>query len=209
LRQKEYQAAVVKVEASNIKAKQDAADRVLLNEKMQQNLMQVAAQQQKILREKNQLTFTSLKDELQLKVFDAVQNGVDNFAESPGYFSQYLNSLFSGQTSRYSTFDGIVADVQVSTAEGWEIMEKTLEKIDYGSAQFSDRKVDAIIVDLEMSMRNSLVGRYLDYCRRIHVLKDKDFDIWRNIEVTECNEYYSIPNWKSDQMFVSEWIVEP
>ena len=203
LRQKEYQAAVVKVEASNIKAKQDAADRVLLNEKMQQNLMQVAAQQQKILREKK--SFIEKKG----KIIDAVQNGVDNFAESPGYFSQYLNSLFSGQTSRYSTFDGIVADVQVSTAEGWEIMEKTLEKIDYGSAQFSDRKVDAIIVDLEMSMRNSLVGRYLDYCRRIHVLKDKDFDIWRNIEVTECNEYYSIPNWKSDQMFVSEWIVEP
>ena len=65
--------------------------------------------------------------------------------------------------------------MQTLAAERWEITEKRLDQLDYGEALFNGRLVDALQVELNIASKNRLVGKYSEYCRRIHALKDEDF----------------------------------
>ena len=125
-----------------------------------------------------------------------------------GYIKRYLEQEFVDQTTRYSPFDGIISGMQILAAERWEITEKRLDQLDYGEALFNGRLVDALEVELNIASKNRLVGKYSEYCRRIHALKDEDFDMWRNISVTSCSNEDGTSQWELENTFKSKWIVE-
>jgi len=124
------------------------------------------------------------------------------------YIKRYLEQEFVDQTTRYSPFDGIISDMQILAAERWEITEKRLDQLDYGEALFNGRLVDALQVELNIASKNRLVGKYSEYCRRIHAPKDEDFDMWRNISVTSCSNKDGTSQWELENTCKSKWIVE-
>ena len=206
--QEEYEAELSKSANANAEAKQSVEDQAKLDLQAQQSKAELAAIRQLELRERNGLRFMVLRDELQSQVFSAVEFAFENPAEEAGYIKKYLSQSFVDQTTRYSPFDSIIADIQKLAAERWEITEQRIEQIDYGKAQFNGREVDALEVELRIASKNRLVGKYSEYCQRIHVVKDDDFDMWRNFEIADCQGAQITKQWKKDWAFESRWIVK-
>ena len=149
-----------------------------------------------------------LRDELQAQVFSAVKFSFENPADEAGYIKKYLSQSFVDQSTRYSTYDGIISDIKKLAAERWEITEQRIEQVDYGKAKFNGRELDAIQVELRIASKNRLVGKYSEYCQRIHVIKDDDFEMWRNFEIGNCEVTSATRKWKNASSFESLWIVE-
>ena len=98
--------------------------------------------------------------------------------------------------------------MQILAAERWEITDKCLDQFDYGKALLNGRLIDALQVELNIASKNKLVGKYSEYCRRTHALKDEDLDMWRNISVTSCSNKDGTSQWELENTFKSKWIVE-
>lgn len=205
--QQAYDDTVAASAQANAEAEQNLEDQAKLNEQAKQSAAELAAVRQSELREQNGLRFMVLRDELQDQVFAASDFGFENSSEETGYIKKYLEQSFVDQTTRYSPYDGIIADMQKLAAERWEITEQRLEQMDYGEASFNGRSVDALQVELKIASKNRLVGKYSEYCRRIHAIKDEDFEMWRNISVTDCANEATTSQWKLENAFQSKWIV--
>ena len=207
--QQAYVESVVALTQAKSEAEQSIEDKAKLYEQAKQSAAELAAVSQRALREKNGLRFMVLRDELRDQVFAASKFGFQNPLEEAGYIASYLEQPFVDKTTRYSPFDGIIEDMQALAAERWEITEQRLDQIDYGEASFNGRSVDALQVELKIASKNRLVGKYSEYCRRIHAIKDKDFEMWRSISVTDCFDESGTSQWKLENYFQSKWIVEP
>ena len=207
--QQAYDDNVAASAQANAEAEQNLEDQAKLDEQAKQSAAELAAVRQRELREQNGLRFMVLRDELQDQVFAASEFGFENSSEEAGYIKRYLTQPFVDQTTRYSPFDGIISDMQTLAAERWEITEQRLDQMDYGEASFNGRSVDALQVELKIASKNRLVGKYSEYCRRIHAIKDEDFEMWRNISVTDCSNEAATSQWKLENAFQSKWIVEP
>ena len=164
---------------------------------------------QQELREQNGLKFMTLKDELQIQVFEALDFGLENPKDDENYIANYLEQTFVDQTTRYSPYDELIADMQQLALEKWEITERRISQIDYGIAQFNGRNVSAIQVELNIASKNRFVGKYSEYCKSIHVIKDEDFTMWRNFLIDDCAASVSSDRWKKENSFMSYWIVDP
>ena len=207
--QQAYDDSVAASAQANAEAEQNLEDQAKLDEQAKQSAAELAAVRQRELREQNGLRFMVLRDELQHQVFAASEFGFENPSEEAGYIKRYLAQPFVDQTTRYSPFDGIIGDMQTLAAERWEITEQRLDQMDYGEASFNGRSVDALQVELKIASKNRLVGKYSEYCRRVHAIKDEDFEMWRNISVTDCSNEAATSRWKLENAFQSKWIVEP
>ena len=47
-----------------------------------------------------------------------------------------------------------------------------------------------------------------DTYKRIHVIKDDDFEMWQNFEIGNCDDTSAARKWKNASSFESLWIVE-
>ena len=206
--QKSYDATLADSANANAKLEQSIKDKEKLDEQAQQSKAELASVRQLDLREKNGLRFMVLRDELQAQVFSAVKFAFENPADEAGYIKKYLSQSFVDQSTRYSPFDGIISDIQKLAAERWEITEQRIEQADYGKAKFNGRELDAIEVELRIASKNRLVGKYSEYCQRIQVIKDDDFEMWRNFEIGNCDVTSATRKWKNASSFESLWIVE-
>ncbi|MDB9992478.1 hypothetical protein OAD94_08235 [Amylibacter sp.] len=206
--QKSYDATLADSANANAELEQSIKDKEKLDKQAQQSKAKLASVRQLDLREKNGLRFMVLRDELQAQVFSAVKFAFENPADEAGYIKEYLSQSFVDQSTRYSPFDGIISDIQKLAAERWEITEQRIEQVDYGKAKFNGRELDAIEVELRIASKNRLVGKYSEYCQRIHVIKDDDFEMWRNFEIGNCDVTSATRKWKNASSFESLWIVE-
>jgi hypothetical protein len=206
--QKSYDATLADSANANAKLEQSIKDKEKLDKQAQQSKAELASVRQLDLREKNGLRFMVLRDELQAQVFSAVKFAFENPADEAGYIKEYLSQSFVDQSTRYSPYDGIISDIQKLAAERWEVTEQRIEQVDYGKAKFNGRELDAIEVELRIASKNRLVGKYSEYCQRIHVIKDDDFEMWRNFEIGNCEVTSATRKWKNASSFESLWIVE-
>ena len=207
--QQAYEESMAASVQANAEAEQNLEDQAKLDEQAKRSAAEVAAVRQRTLREQNGLRFMALRDELQKDVFAAADFGFENSSEEQGYIKRYLAQPFVDQSTRYSAYDEIIADMQMMSAQRWEITERRLDQIDYGEALFNGRRLDAVQVELKIASKNRLVGKYSEYCQRIHAIKDEDFDMWRNISISECFDDAFTSKWKIENGFQSSWIVTP
>ena len=121
---------------------------------------------------------------------------------------KYLKQIFVNELSKDSPYDLIIGEIQSLTDENWEITEKRIDQIDFGTVIFNDRKIEGLILELNIANKNRLIGKFSEYCQRIHVMHDEDFDMWRNFEITECNDDSPSQQWRNSNDFESNWIVE-
>ena len=75
--------------------------------------------------------------------------------------------------------------MQILASERWEATEKKINQIDFGQAIFKGRALDALVVELQVSSKNRLIGQYQEYCRCVHIIFDDDFEMWWSPEISE------------------------
>ena len=207
--QSNYEMQVKEKAVAENKEEQKLKDQERLKLEAEQSRLEIAAVKQQELREQNGLKFMTLKDELQIQVFEALDFGLENPKDEENYIANYLEQTFVDQTTRYSPYDELIADMQQLALEKWEITERRISQIDYGIAQFNGRNVSAIQVELNIASKNRFVGKYSEYCKSIHVIKDEDFTMWRNFLIDDCAASVSSDRWKKENSFMSYWIVDP
>ena len=161
------------------------------------------------MRDQNGLKFSVLKDKLQDLLFIAVQFGLENSVEEGSYESKYLEQPFVDPILSNSVFDGVIADMQILASERWEVTEQKLNQIDFGQAIFKGRELDALVVELQISSKNRIIGDYQEYCRRVHIIFDDDFEMWRSPEIGECDQSITNTDWYNSWQFQSKWIAQP
>ena len=80
-------------------------------------------------------------------------------------------------------------------------------KIDYGNVRFKGRKLEAILINFQIKMKNRQLGAFETYCKKIHITYDLDFDMWRKEFFGECDQIEETNQWKERNDFESGWII--
>ena len=91
--------------------------------------------------------------------------------------------------------------------ENWKLEKFSVEIDDYGLSDYRDRIIETFFTDIKFTLVNRELGEYEDFCTRVAILDDKEFDILREPKLEECLPG-SMTNYKSPLDFQSSWIVE-
>ena len=91
--------------------------------------------------------------------------------------------------------------------ENWKLEKFSVEIDDYGLSDYRDRIIETFFTDIKFTLVNRELGEYEDFCTRVAILDDKEFDILREPNIEECLPG-SMTNYKSRLDFQSSWIVE-
>jgi uncharacterized protein (DUF1778 family) len=178
----------------------------VLDEQALEAAMQKASVAQDILRSENEVRFSAVIDKLSAGVLTGVDFGFSHSPLDSNYQELYRNlDIIDVTTGNSSVFDSIINDIQVFSLEKWEKTGFILNKMDYGAVDYNGRTLEGVISELQVSMKNRIVGDFMTYCRIIRAVNDTDFDMWRQIEISECE--LDDGQWRLANGFESKWIV--
>lgn len=165
--------------------------------------------QQNVLRSKNEVAFAALSDSMQALLKLALDFGLAHSPLEEGYLAHYTELPFVDIVTKSSSpFDNLIEHVQKRALEKWEVSSIALGRVDYGKISFGGRELPGIIVQLEVSMKNRIVGRFETDCNIIRAAFDQDFGLWRQVETGSCSDVEG-QKWRLSNAFKSEWIVTP
>ena len=88
----------------------------------------------------------------------------------------------------------------------WEETERQLTVIDYGSAEWSERDLEAIIMQAKVKVKNRTLGKYKDICFDLGYIWDQEFEMIRDPVAISCTDG-NFSGWKNKQTFTSRWNV--
>lgn len=160
------------------------------------------------LRNRHDVRFSALVDDLSGKLKTAVDFAFSNSPLDKGYQDNYLTlPILDPIEPTKSAFDPIIEDIQRLSLEKWEMTGFIVEKIDYGDVSYNNRVLEGVIVELNISVKNRVVGDFSTYCQVIRAVQDDDFDMLRQISIEACEADHS--EWKIQNGFESKWIVNP
>jgi hypothetical protein len=178
----------------------------VLNEQALEAAKQKAVVAQGILRSENEVRFSAVIDKLSAGVLTAVEFGFSHSPLDSDYQEVYQDlEIIDATTGKSSAFDPIINDIQSLSLEKWEKTGFILNKTDYGTVDFNGRTLEGVISELQVSLKNRVVGDFMTYCRMIRAVNDTDFDMWRQIEISECG--LDDGQWRLANRFESKWIV--
>ncbi|MDC0136169.1 peptidoglycan-binding protein [Sulfitobacter sp.] len=199
----EKRTQIAKIQLSEQEARQQ---KMLLNEQARKAAMAKALVRQAALRNKYDIRYTAILDQLTIMTKTAIDFG---FAYSPldaNYTRQYLDlDIIDSETENSSPFDPIIENIQELALEKWEQTGLTFEKIDYGSVNYNGRILEGVVVEIKLTIKNRVIGEFATYCRNIRAIQDADFDMWRKIKIDDCQA--SNDEWELANDFESRWIV--
>ena len=89
----------------------------------------------------------------------------------------------------------------------WELDTLSVEINDYGLGNYRDRVIETFVTDINFKLKNRILGEYEDFCVRVAILVDKEFEMFREPKVATC-ELSSLYSYKTKLDFQSSWIVE-
>jgi hypothetical protein len=159
------------------------------------------------LRRQYSTRFLSMTSSLSEILLEAVDFGFSSSPLSLDY-QERLESLEYSDGSIFPTnaFEKVINEAQELSLAQWELRRTLVERVDYGSVQFNGRQLDAVIVDMQLSLANRILGEFRTYCRSVRAVLDDDFDLWRLVELGECGNDGDA--WKLSANFESRWIVD-
>ena len=140
----------------------------------------IQAQKQKELREKNRNVV-----EAHIKDFELVLN-------------TFFNKNEYKETWIYKMYPKLGDFIEKKFKEKWEIDSFNISIIDYGKSNYKNRKIDTFIQDLSFQLLNKDLGEYENFCFRLAVISDIEFDRWRESEIEPC--YSNIYTDETDQI---------
>jgi hypothetical protein len=87
----------------------------------------------------------------------------------------------------------------------WETSNVTSEVADFGTVQWEDRPLDAIIVRTVIQQKNRILGKYDSGCFMFGLVDDPEFSMQRDPLVADCDNSGPVSNWKVGKRFQSKW----
>lgn len=89
---------------------------------------------------------------------------------------------------------------------GWLLDEYQDELIDYGTAVWKDRRLEAVFVRANLVTKNSLRGEYNQKCVVLGYLIDSEFEMRRDALEVPCTVTDDVAKWKTGRQFESRWV---
>ena len=123
-----------------------------------------------------------------------------------------LDELFEKNTSnqkpeyrgKFLAFDN---EISYHERMRWEETEREMKVVDYGTAEWVGRSVEALIVRANVKIRNRTLGEYKDICFDLGHIWDREFEMVRDPVAVPCSDT-ATTNWEINQTFKSLWNVQ-
>jgi hypothetical protein len=180
--------------------------RQLLTKQAREAAMEKALVKQAGLRKKYEVRYTAILDQLAGSTKTAIGFGFKRSPLDSNYMRQYLDlDIIDPATESTSQFDPIIDDIQELALEKWEQTGLIFEKIDYGTVNYNGRVLEGVVAEIKVAMKNRIIGDFKTYCRSIRAVQDNDFDMWRKIEIANCQ--LKTDEWELANDFESRWVV--
>lgn len=90
-------------------------------------------------------------------------------------------------------------------AGGWRIESHRTGLVDYGTAEWGGRRVEAVVVEMALETANPLRGQRDAVCRRLAVLLDDEFGQWRDPATLGCADEGALADWLTGRGFETRW----
>ena len=91
--------------------------------------------------------------------------------------------------------------------ERWKLDSFEVIINDYGLSNFRDRIIETFITDIQFTLKNNDLGEYEDFCTRIAILDDKEFNRLREPKAVSCQPG-ELKSYKLKRDFQSSWVVQ-
>ena len=181
--------------------------------KQQQTLMDVQKtkeelEKQKLLEQERLKADGILKAEEQKRLRNLHRNVVEAHIqvvekEAKLLFDKYPNNDGPMLTS----YPQLVSLMETKLKEKWELDEFNVEINDYGLSTYRGRTIATFISEINFTLKNRMLGDYEDFCYRLAILDDKEFDVLREPELASCKAN-SLDYYKKRLDFQSSWVVQ-
>ncbi|MFL2931960.1 MAG: hypothetical protein ACJZ47_04030 [bacterium] len=156
---------------------------------------------QKQWREKHGVSVRGLLERYRVNV-DEVLQGLKNNKEK-----QSRNWIFN-------LYPGFMKWWTKKKEEKWTPMDITVRPSDYGTSSWgirTKRRIETVFVELNVKLKNSLLGEYQNTCFILGIIRDKEFDnILREpfesfASNKSCRDVKLDSDWKVKNEFQSQW----
>ena len=106
-----------------------------------------------------------------------------------------------------SLYPELIIFMEKKLKESWELEKLSVEINDYGLSDYRERIIETFITDINFKLKNRVLGEYEDFCARVAILDDKEFNVYREPKLAVC-ESSSLDSYKKKLDFQSSWIVQ-
>jgi hypothetical protein len=131
---------------------------------------------------------------LQSEFDTSIMNLVDGL-----FMGKSVTGLFSGE------FGFLDRNVRSDIKKSWEEDSRELQLVDYGTGQWSGRRVEVLVSKLDIRMKNKILGKYKDLCFELMYVWDEEFGVIRDPMATKCADGM-LEQWLNKQGFESLWV---
>jgi len=105
-----------------------------------------------------------------------------------------------------SLYPSLESFIKKKLKESWELDKLDTEISDYGLSDFRNRIIESFITDINFTLKNRTLGEYEDFCVRVAILDDKEFEVLREPKMSDCSPG-SMDSYKKRLDFQSSWVV--
>ncbi|MEZ5780666.1 MAG: hypothetical protein R3D70_03295 [Rhizobiaceae bacterium] len=176
-------------EAAIAARKQEMEAAALLAKKQSQEASAVREREQRKLRERYSQEARAAYDEL----------------------SSIQKAYISGDDENAGQFGALFPDIarwrNEVDAGGWELDKYDDELVDYGTAKWMGRKLEAVTLKAVITTKNAVRGQYASICFVTGYLMDNEFKMRRDTLAVECGSSGKIlSDWQTSRGFESRWV---
>jgi hypothetical protein len=91
--------------------------------------------------------------------------------------------------------------------EGWEFIDRSVELVDFGLADWDTRRLEAVVIRVDLESSNPVLGRYEQTCIVMGYLIDTEFERRRDAFETRCaGAAELVEDWQKGRNFNSRWV---
>ncbi|MEW9617167.1 peptidoglycan-binding domain-containing protein [Shinella sp. S4-D37] len=120
-------------------------------------------------------------------------------------------AFISNDSTKAGQFASLFPDIarwkQEIAAGGWELDKYDDELVDYGTANWMGRKLEAVTLKATISTKNAVRGEYATICFVTGYLMDTEFEMRRDAMAVECGASDKVlADWQTSRTFESRWV---
>src|SRR6185295_4493332 len=120
---------------------------------------------------------------------------------------QELKAHLQNEPSNFSRkYPALARHLAELKSDRWEVMSSETATLDYGTAEFKGRSLEAAFGTSRVRFRNAILGEYKDLCLMTGYINDTEFGIQREPIGILCEGIpRELPGYKTAEKFTSRW----
>jgi hypothetical protein len=90
----------------------------------------------------------------------------------------------------------------------WQTFNVSSEVADFGTVQWEQRPLTAVVVKTVVQQKNRILGKYDKRCYLFGYVDDEEFTMLRDPFALDCSDSGDLGKWKIGERFRSQWNAE-